>query len=319
MVFAPIAMHIPDGFLSVPVSLALWILTVAVVAYALARARQDLGERQVPMMGVLAAAIFAGQMLNFPVTGGTSGHLIGAALATILLGPWAAILVMTCVVSIQALLFQDGGLLVLGANIFNMGILAVAVSYGVYMLVRRLSGGRRWGILAGGFTAGWSSVFIASLACALQLGLSNTSRADLAIPAMAFVHALIGTGEGLITMGALSFLLAARPDLVSAGGDARLAGGRAVIAAGLMIALALAVLSPVASANPDGLEWVAEQQNFLDKGQSSSLKIIPDYAFPGINDPAIATIVAGVIGTIVVFGVAMAVAYSRRKRQSPTA
>src|SRR5512143_3753418 len=127
--FSPMKMHIPDGFLSVPVALVLWALSLIVIAYALRRANKDLGEKQVPLMGVLAAAIFAGQMLNFTVAGGTSGHLMGAAIATILLGPWAAVLVLTCVVSVQALIFQDGGLLALGANIFNMGVIGVMVAY----------------------------------------------------------------------------------------------------------------------------------------------------------------------------------------------
>ena len=114
MLASPVPMHIPDGFLSVLISVLLWVVSIATIAYALQRVNADLDERKVPLMGVLAAAIFAGQMLNFTVVGGTSGHLMGAALATILLGPWAAILVMTCVVGIQALIFQDGGLLVLG-------------------------------------------------------------------------------------------------------------------------------------------------------------------------------------------------------------
>ena len=148
-------------------------------------------------MGVLAAAIFAGQMLNFTVAGGTSGHLMGAALATILLGPWAAILVMTTVVGVQALIFQDGGLLVLGANIFNMGVIGVAVSYFAYQTMRRLAGGQRWGIFAGGFLAAWLSIVIAALAVALQLALSGTSPANLAIPAMAGIHAADRHRRGL--------------------------------------------------------------------------------------------------------------------------
>src|SRR5512138_3837199 len=118
MVLQHLAMHIPDGFLSVTVSIVFWVLSVVVILVALSRVNRELGEREVPVMGVLAAAIFAGQMLNFSVTGGTSGHLLGAALASILLGPWAAVLVMTSVVSVQALIFQDGGLLVMGANLF---------------------------------------------------------------------------------------------------------------------------------------------------------------------------------------------------------
>src|SRR4030042_5229975 len=155
---APTALHIPDGFLSVQVSIFLWLIAILVIGYALKRVSADLGESQVPVMGVLAAAIFAGQMLNFAIAGGTSGHLIGAALATVLLGPWAAMVILTCVISIQALIFQDGGLLVLGANIFNMAIVGVAVSYMVFRTIQKLAGGRSWGIYAGGFAAAWSSV-----------------------------------------------------------------------------------------------------------------------------------------------------------------
>lgn len=317
MLVAPIALHIPDGFLSVPVSIVLWALAIAAVGLALARVGEEMGERQVPLMGVMAAAIFAGQMLNFPVAGGTSGHLMGAALATILLGPWAAILVLTSVVSIQALLFQDGGLLSLGGNIFNMAIVGVAVSYAVYSLAKRLARGRRLGVFAGGFIAAWVSILITSLGVGLQLAASGTTRADLAVPAMGGVHALIGIGEGLITVGALAFVSATRPDLLKLG-EARTTGSRAIAVGGLALALALAVLSPIASANPDGLEWVAEQQNFGGSARDPQFSIIPDYVFPGIDSPALATIVAGVLGTIIVFGVALAVAYSRKKRQ-PTA
>src|SRR5512136_1860049 len=157
--YSPIRpMHIPDGFLSTLVSVIFWCLSVVALAYALRRAGNDLGERQVPLMGVLAAAIFAGQMLNFSVTGGTSGHLLGAAIATILLGPWPAVIVMTTVVSIQALIFQDGGLLALGANLFNMAVIGVTVSYFVYTSLQKLAHGRTWGIFLGGFTAAWLSI-----------------------------------------------------------------------------------------------------------------------------------------------------------------
>jgi cobalt/nickel transport system permease protein len=308
-------MHIPDGFLAVVTSVALWVISIAVVAYALLRVSRDIGERQVPLMGVVAAAIFAGQMLNFTVAGGTSGHLMGAAIATILLGPWAAILVMTSVVSIQALIFQDGGLLVLGANIFNMAIIGVAVSYAVYTAIRRLAGERRWGIFAGGFLAAWLSIVVAALAVALELAISGTSPANLAIPAMGGIHALIGVGEGLITVGALAFIYATRPDLLQAG-QARTTGGWALLAVGLVIALALAIASPLASANPDGLEWVAEQQGFLDTAQPPSYSIIPDYVFPGISNEALATIVAGILGVLLVLGMVLLVGYTRRRRSA---
>ena len=159
-------MHIPDGFLSTAVSLALWAVSVAIIATALRRVGRELGERQVPLMGVLAAAIFSGQMLNFTIAGGTSGHLLGAALATMLLGPWPAIVVMTSVVSIQALVFQDGGLLALGPNLFNMAILGVAVSHFVYSAVRRLLSSSSLGTFLAASAASWLSIVVASIACA---------------------------------------------------------------------------------------------------------------------------------------------------------
>ncbi len=306
-------MHIPDGFLSVAVCLILWVISIAGIAIALRRVSKDMDERQIPLMGVLAAAIFAGQMLNFSVTGGTSGHLLGAALATILLGPWAAVLVMTCVVSTQALIFQDGGVLALGANLFNMAIVGVFVSYAVYQLVLRLLPNKPWTKLAGGFIAAWTSIFIASLACALELAVSGTSPANISVPAMGAIHALIGVGEGLITLGALAFLLATRRDLLDESA-ARASSSRAVILVGVLIALALAILSPLASSHPDGLEWVAEQKGFLETAQEPFYTIIPDYVMPGIANEAIATIVAGVVGAIIVLAIASAIAYSRRKR-----
>jgi cobalt/nickel transport system permease protein len=315
MLFSPVQMHIPDGFLSLPVALALWAISVFVVGYALRRANRDLGERQVPLMGVLAAAIFAGQMLNFSVTGGTSGHLLGAALATILLGPWAAVLVITTVAGVQALIFQDGGLLALGGNIFNMAVIGVAVSYTVYRTAQKLAGNRRQGIFLGGFAAAWLSIVAAALACAIELAASGTSPANIAIPTMGGIHMLIGIGEGLITFGALAFLQASRPDLLQAGA-VRTARGGLVWVFGLGIALLLAVASPLASAHPDGLMWVAEQKGFLEAARGPLYKIIPGYAVPGISNSATATILAGVLGTLLVFGLALAIAYLRRQRRS---
>jgi len=311
MLFSPVPMHIPDGFLSVLVSVILWILSVAGIGYALKRVGTDLGERQVPLMGILAAAIFAGQMLNFSVTGGTSGHLMGAALATIVLGPWAALLVMVCVVGIQAVVFQDGGLLALGANIFNMGIVGVAVGHFAYRTVCRFTGDKPWAIPLGGFIAGWLSIFIASLACALQLALSGTSPANIAVPAMGGIHALIGIGEGLITAGALAFIAAARGDLLQT--KAAMGSSKPVWAGGGILAVLLAIASPLASAHPDGLEWVAEGRGFLDLAQDPLYEIIPDYVLPGIANEALATILAGIVGVILVLAAALAVAYSRRR------
>ena len=318
MLRSPQAMHIPDGFISGAVLAVCWIISLVVIGYAFIRVKRDMDERKIPLMGVVAAAIFAGQMLNFPVAAGTSGHLLGAALATILLGPWAAVLVMTIVVGAQAIIFQDGGIAALGANLLNMAVIGVFVSYTVYRAVQRFSKGAKWGIFVGGFLAAWTSIFIAALAAALELAFSATSPANLAVPAMALVHSVIGIGEGLITVGALAFVYAVRPDLVKTT-DQKQVSGKLVWIAGLLIAVALAVASPLASANPDGLEFVAEEQGFIDKAQANPYDIIPDYVMPGIADESAATIIAGIVGVIVVFLVAVGVAYLRRNRSASSA
>ncbi len=304
---SPAPMHIPDGFLSIGVVVICWVLAVAGIGLALWRTRRTLGERQVPVMGVLAAFIFAAQMLNFTVAGGTSGHLLGGALAAILLGPWPAMLVMTTVVAIQALLFQDGGLLVLGANILNMAVIAPVVAYGFYRGVRVLLGNRKGSTLVAGFVAAWVSVVVAATACAIQLGFSGTSPIGIALPAMAGIHALIGIGEGLITIGALALVTAVRPDLVEAERPGAPLGMRWVLG-GVAIAIILAFLSPLASPHPDGLERVAENLGFIEQAQEPLYEVIPDYVFPGIPNETLATIAAGVVGTLIVFGVAVGLA-----------
>lgn len=317
-VLAPTPMHIPDGFLSLGVSLVCWALAAVGVGLALRRSGKALGERRVPLMGVLAAFIFAAQMLNFTVAGGTSGHLIGGALAVILLGPWAGILTMTTVVAIQALLFQDGGLLVMGANILNMGIIATLVAYGVYRGVMALARGQRWGLFVGGFAAAWGSVVIAAVACAIELAFSGTSPLGVALLAMAGVHVLIGIGEGLITVGALAFVAAARRDLLPAlsrveGEPSAATGGLRWAAVGLALALAVTLLAPLASSHPDGLERVAKDLGFIGTAQDAPYEIIPDYVLPGIPSEALATIAAGIVGALIVAGVAFAVARLRRQ------
>ncbi len=206
-------LHAPDGFFSLPVAAAGWAVAVAVVAFAVWRTGKDLNERLVPMMGIMGAFVFAAQMINFPVPGGTSGHLVGGALAAVVLGPWAAILVMTAVVSLQALLFQDGGLVALGVNLVNMAIAAPLLGCAAWWVFRRLLPSGK-ALVVGGFAAGWVSVMAAAVAVAFQLDWSGTSPLVVALPALAIVHALIGIGEGLITVGALSFIRAARPNLL---------------------------------------------------------------------------------------------------------
>jgi cobalt/nickel transport system permease protein len=208
-------MHIPDGFVSTGTAAATWLVSAGSVGYAVRRVNQELNERQVPLMGVTAAFIFAAQMMNFAVAGGTSGHLLGGALAAILLGPWAGMLVLTSVLAVQALLFQDGGLLALGANVFNMAVVGVLVGWVAYTAFRRILGDRTRAMMVSGFAAAWLSVFVASLVAAAELAISGTSPWVVVLPAMGLVHVVIGIGEGLITVGVLAFLQAARPDLLA--------------------------------------------------------------------------------------------------------
>ncbi len=208
-------MHIPDGFLNVATAAGTYVISAGGVGYGLRRLAGKLGEKQIPMVGVMAAFIFAAQMLNFPVAGGTSGHLVGGALAAILLGPWTGLLVMTCVLLVQAIVFQDGGITALGANVLNMGIISVFLGYYVYRAISVLLKGKGVAEPLAGFVAGWVSIVAAAAACAIELALSGTSPLGVALPAMAGIHALIGIGEGLITALVLSFVKAARPDLLA--------------------------------------------------------------------------------------------------------
>jgi cobalt/nickel transport system permease protein len=207
-------MHIPDGFLSAPVAGAGFLLTAAAVTIAVRRTNRTLSERSVPLMGVMAAFIFAAQMMNFPVAGGTSGHLLGGALAAILLGPWAAIIVMTAVIGVQALIFQDGGLAAMGTNVFNMGVVTALLGYAVYAGTSRLTNGRPSLRQACAFAAAWLTVQASAALTAFELAVSDTSPLSVVLPSMMGVHALIGIGEGLITVAALSFVTATRRDLL---------------------------------------------------------------------------------------------------------
>jgi cobalt/nickel transport system permease protein len=296
MFYSPVPLHIPDGFLNLVVSLICWVVTALVLGMAISRTNKSLGEKQIPLMGVMAAFIFAAQMINFPVAGGTSGHLLGGALAAIVLGPWAAMLVMTAVIAVQALLFQDGGLIVMGANIMNMGLVTAAIGYGLY---RSVSGQSRAVKLGVAGVAAWLSVMAGALLTSLQLWLSGTSQLAVVVPAMLGVHALIGLGEALITVSALAFITQTRPDLLGEGSESAKASKNWVYVGGI-ISLIVVFLSPLASADPDGLERVAENLGFIGAGQSAPYEIIPDYTLPFLGETAISTILAGVVGIVVV-------------------
>jgi cobalt/nickel transport system permease protein len=247
----------------------------------------------------MAAFIFAAQMINFPVLGGTSGHLLGGVLAAITLGPWAGMLVMTAVIAVQGLLFQDGGLVVMGANILNMGLLTSAIGYGLY---RSVIGRNRATKLAVAGVAAWLSVMAGALSTALQIWLSGNAQIQIIVPAMLFVHTFIGLGEAFITVAALSFILSSRPDLLDEKSESA-QGGRGWIPVGMIIALAVVLLSPLASTNPDGLNRVAMDMGFIQTAQVGTGPLA-GYTIPFLSSVPMSKIVAGAIGVIVVLAIA---------------
>lgn len=204
-------MHIPDGFLSAEIWALMWIITMVVMAVAFRKTSRKLGDKQIPLMGVLAAFIFAGQMLNLPVLGGTSGHFLGGVLAAIFLGPYTASIIMASVFFVQALVFQDGGLTALGANIFNMGLLGTIVGYYIYVFIKKVS--KNMFVAAG--VAAWLAIMLAATATSLELAASGISPLSLVLPAMLVIHAIVGVIEAGITIAVMGFVLKSRPDLLS--------------------------------------------------------------------------------------------------------
>lgn len=211
-------MHIPDGFLSHGINATTFAISAGAVAYGVKRTNRDFGEREVPLMGVTAAFVFAAQMLNFPVAGGTSGHFLGGVFSSLLLGPWPALLIMTMVLVVQCLGFADGGLTALGSNIFNMGVVGTLGGYGIFALLHALFRNTRRGFFFALAVSSWLSIVMAAAAAAVELAFSGTAPLAITLPAMAGIHAVIGVGEAIITSAAISLILKNRPDLVRACG-----------------------------------------------------------------------------------------------------
>ena len=209
-------MHVPDGFVSTPINAATFLVSGAFCYAAVRKAKSTLEEKDVPILGVTAAFIFAAQMLNFPVAGGTSGHFLGALLASVVVGPLMACLVMSIVLVVQCIGFADGGLTALGTNIFNMGVVGAILGYGIFLVVRSILPKSKAGFMTAAAIASWISVVMGAAACAFELALSGTSPLHVALPAMVGVHMLIGIGEAIITTGVLSIVLGTRPDVVYA-------------------------------------------------------------------------------------------------------
>ena len=313
-------MHIGNAILDPRMLAATGVVGALGLSYGLRAIERKHGERTIVLMGTMSAFIFAAQMVNFPLGPlGVSGHLLGGTLAAVVLGPWAGAVVIAAVLIVQCFVFGDGGMLALGANFVNMGLIGSVVGYAIYAPIRRAIGGHR-GILIGAMAASWFSVLLASGAFAVEFAALANQRDFLRVLGwMALVHAGIGVGEALITGLVLQAILKSRPDVIhepeELEGTGRFLGWVQVGVAGLGIALAVAIfLAPFKSEAPDGLEYVGTKQlAFIKEDVPSPLPTpIPDYEVPGLaaSAPRLATAGAGAIGTLVVFGLSLAVAPS---------
>jgi cobalt/nickel transport system permease protein len=279
-------MHIPDGLMDPSVSAIGWIEFLLVLGAVLLLAGNRIKEKNLPRVAVLSAGIFVAQMLNFPIGGGTTGHLVGGALFAIIAGPMVAVIGMTVVLIIQALMFGDGGITALGLNALNMAVIAPLTGWGVYTLLKTMTdkGGRRSSV-ASGFVVGaaaWASVFVAAAACAAELAVSYAVSsgaygiaAAVSVPAMLGTHAVIGVGEGIITAGVLAYLWSVQPDAITSASQtektlpglrALISGStaRAAVAILIVFALALPLYFLYASAGKDGLEKTMENANVAE-------------------------------------------------------
>ncbi|MFF9914428.1 energy-coupling factor ABC transporter permease [Streptomyces sp. NPDC013457] len=337
-------MHVPDGFINAPVSAVAGVVAAGAVAVSLRGARRELDDRAAPLAGLVAAFIFAVQMLNFPVAAGTSGHLLGGALAAILVGPYTGVLCIAVVLLMQGILFADGGLTALGVNITVMGVVTVVVAYALFRgLVLVLPRTRR-SVTVASFVAALVSVPAAAAAFTLVYAIGGTTDVPLGkvFTAMVGVHTLIGIGEAAITMLTVGAVVAVRPDLVygargltaplklRVGGELVDAPARdfAPVAArspkrfwlgGVAAALLLAgVVSFYASASPDGLEKVAADKGFDKNVEEHAAADSPlaDYGVKGIETARLSGGLAGVIGVGVTLAVGTGAFWAVRRRRN---
>ncbi|MCL6296951.1 energy-coupling factor ABC transporter permease [Streptomyces kronopolitis] len=357
-------MHVPDGFINAPVSLATGAVAAAAVAVSLRGARRELAgtgagaaagaERTAPLAGLVAAFIFAVQMLNFPVAAGTSGHLLGGALAAILVGPYTGVLCVSVVLLMQGVLFADGGLTALGVNITDMAIVTTVVAYGLFRGLVKVLPRRRRSITVASFVAALVSVPAAAVAFTAIYALGGTADVPIGkvFTAMVGVHVLIGIGEAVITALTVGAVIAVRPDLVhgargltaplelrtsplAAPADAPAApeaepvpaaaataprrSARRIWLAGLAAALVCAGgISYYASASPDGLEKVAHDQGIDAKAEDHATKDSPlaDYSVKDITDARLSGGLAGVIGVGATLAAGTGVFVVLRRRKS---
>ena len=308
-------MHIPDGFLDTKT----WMICLGAAGIGLAvvvhQANREVRERVVPLAATVGAFVFVAQMINFPVGGGTSGHLVGGTLMAVLFGPWLAALVMTVVLLVQCFIFQDGGLLALGANCFNMAFVGVFSGYFVYQLLWRLLP-RTLRVALSAFLAAWLSVVLSAAVCSMELAFSGIVPLKQSLIVMTSVHTLIGVGEGLITAVILVALYRQKHAVVPATERASVTRWEYLFGFGLLCVIGL-FLAPFASPLPDGLEKTASQLNFLSNEQTVVHSVIPDYEFPGIHSSFLAVLLAGLVGLFLVLAFIYGLLRLTQRRSAP--
>ena len=297
-------MHVPDGFINAQVSIGSGIVSFATLWAYVRNAKNLVADKLIALTGMMSALIFVLQMINFPIAAGTSGHLLGGALAVIVLGPHLGIICISIVVVIQSLLFADGGLSALGINVFNMAIVTSLVGWLVITSWKKLFGEANISIISGSIVAGLLSVIFSSIAFVFEYALGGTVAVPLSsvLLAMLSTHLLIGLGEGIITALIVSLLLRVRSDLVYVKTNEHISNNTSSIY-GLFILLLLCftLITPYASSSPDGLESVAENFGFLET--DGLVLFLNDYGISGLNNSFLSTIISAVLGIVVVVGI----------------
>ena len=297
-------MHVPDGFINAQVSIGSGIVSFATLWAYVKNAENLVADKLIALTGMMSALIFVLQMINFPIAAGTSGHLLGGALAVIVLGPHLGIICISIVVVIQSLLFADGGLSALGINVFNMAIVTSLVGWLVITSWKKLFGEANISIISGSIVAGLLSVIFSSIAFVFEYALGGTGAVPLSsvLLAMLSTHLLIGLGEGVITALIVSLLLRVRSDLVYVKTNEHVSNNTSSIY-GLFIFLLLCftLITPYASSSPDGLESVAENFGFLET--DGLVLFLNDYGISGLNNSFLSTIISAVLGIVVVVGI----------------
>ena len=304
-------MHIPDGLLDTPICLVTGGISIAAVGYSVHRLKDSLADRTVPMTGMVAAMVFAGQMVNFPVAVGTSGHLVGGVLAARLLGPWAACLALTLVLFVQKFLFNDGGLLALGPNVFHMSVIGALGGYAIQSLVARLAGDTPRTRVIGVVISGWVTVMAAALLCSIEFAVSHAANPDFRflkfLALMMMFHAVIGIGESLISGGIIRYVAIRRPELLYNPPTIASRPWRTAITTGSwLVLLAIVLLAPFASSSPDGLETAIAESD-LSPLHSNSFSLFDNYTalLDTNNWESWSVVLSGLLGTSIVFFIAM--------------